>query len=65
MRSIEKLIGQTISSVIILIIGFMIISELVKQSELLQSLSSAFYILFVIMLIVIGIKIFDYFRKQF
>lgn len=63
MRGIEKLIGQLVSSVFILIIGFMIVSELVKQSQVLQNLSFVFYILFLLMVVAIVVKIYDYFRR--
>ncbi|MBD3254517.1 MAG: hypothetical protein GF383_05460 [Candidatus Lokiarchaeota archaeon] len=62
MRRLEKIIGESVSSVIILIVGIMILSELAKQSELLRNLSTAFIILFIFMFIAIGFKIVDYFR---
>ena len=63
MRGLEKLIGEGVASVIIIIIGFMILSELVKQSQLLQNLSFFFYLLFLLMIVALGVKIFDYVRR--
>lgn len=63
MRSIEKLIGEAVSSVIILIIGFIIVSELANISPVIQRFVTLLKILLVFLIIAIGIKVFDYIRK--
>lgn len=63
MRRLEKIIGEAISSVIILIVGFMIVSELAKTSPVIQAIVTALKIAFLLLIIVVGIKIVDYFRN--
>jgi len=63
MRSLEKIFGEAVSSIIILIVGFMIVSELAKISPALQGIAIALKITFGLLTIAIGIKVFDYFRR--
>lgn len=63
MRSLEKIIGESVSAIIILIVGVMIISELAKTSPVVQGIATILKITFILLIIAIVIKIVDYFRR--
>lgn len=64
MRAFEKIVGESASSLIILVVGIMIISSLAKQSEALRDFSILFYLLFGLMFVAIALKIVEYIRRH-